>query len=155
MNHSVLEQSLDDKFCGNSAVPPAVDRFYGKSWVRGLLILSGTVAAGLGMIAVVVPLLPTTPFLLLASACYVRSSQPLYNRLLNNRWTGEYIRNFREGRGMPLRAKVVSIALLWVSLGLLRLHGTDFSSPGYPDAGCGGCSSFDSLNPHPQAVMPL
>ena len=59
MNHSVLERSLDEKFCGNNEVPPAVDSFYSKAWVRGLLILSGTVAAGLGMIAVVVPLLPT------------------------------------------------------------------------------------------------
>jgi len=64
-----------------------------------------------------VPLLPTTPFLLLAAACYARSSERFYNWLLNNRWFGSYIRNYLQKRGIPLRAKVFTLALLWVVIG--------------------------------------
>ena len=85
--------------------------------LRGLLILAGTLSVGLGIVGIFLPVLPTTPFLLLAAACYVRSSPRLYRWLITNRWTGDYVRNYREGRGMPLRAKVISIALLWITLG--------------------------------------
>jgi uncharacterized membrane protein YbaN (DUF454 family) len=61
----------------------------------------------------VVPLLPTTPFLLLATACYCRSSSRLYNWLLNNRWFGTYIKNYREGKGIPLKTKIVALTVLW------------------------------------------
>ena len=63
------------------------------------------------------PLLPTTPFLLLAAACYLRSSQRFYNWLLGNRLLGSYIKNYLEGKGMPLRAKIFSISLLWITIG--------------------------------------
>ena len=85
---------------------------------RVLLIVAGSVSTGVGIAAIFVPLLPTTPFLLLAAACYVRSSDRLYHWLLNHRWTGTYIRNYREGRGMPRRAKIVTIAILWISLAI-------------------------------------
>jgi len=65
-----------------------------------------------------VPILPTTPFLLLAAACYMRSSQKFYRWLINNRLFGTYIRNYISGRGMPLRIKAFTIILLWVAIGL-------------------------------------
>ncbi len=83
---------------------------------RWLLIVIGTTSVGVGIVGIFLPLLPTTPFLLIAAACYVRSSPRLHDWLLTNRWTGKYIQNFREGRGMPLRAKVTVIALLWATL---------------------------------------
>ena len=64
-----------------------------------------------------VPLLPTIPFLLLAAACYARSSERFYHWLLNNRWFGSYIRNYREGKGVPLKVKIFTIALLWIVIG--------------------------------------
>jgi len=76
----------------------------------------GTVCVGLGILGVVLPLLPATPFLLLASACYVRGSERLNRRLLGNRYLGPYITNIKERRGMPLRAKVYTLLLLWPSL---------------------------------------
>jgi len=76
---------------------------------------------GLGLLGVLLPLLPTTPFLLLAAACYARSSDTLYQRLRDSRLTGPYIRNYREGRGLPRRAKIVTIVILWVSLALSAL----------------------------------
>lgn len=64
-----------------------------------------------------IPVLPTTPFLLLAAACYARSSTRFYGWLLNNRWCGKYIKSYREEKGIPLKAKVMAIALLWLTIG--------------------------------------
>lgn len=86
-----------------------------KAW-RVLLVALGTVASLLGVVGIVVPLLPTTPFLLLAAALYCRSSPRLYDRLLGHRRLGAYIRHFREERALPLRVKVVSVSLVWLTL---------------------------------------
>lgn len=74
--------------------------------------------AGLGIIGIFVPILPTTPFLLLAAACYMRSSERFYRWLTNNRVFGAYVRNYIEGRGMPIRMKLATILLLWLAIGL-------------------------------------
>jgi hypothetical protein len=84
---------------------------------RTLLIIGGTLCLVLGIVGMVLPVLPTTPFLLLAAYCYARSSQRFYDWLITNRWFGEYIRNYREGRGIPLKQKVLTITLLWVTIG--------------------------------------
>jgi uncharacterized membrane protein YbaN (DUF454 family) len=76
----------------------------------------GTVALVLGIIGAFLPLLPTTPFLLLASACYARGSTRLHGWLLGSRVFGPTIRNFEAGKGIPRRAKITAIALLWLSL---------------------------------------
>lgn len=71
----------------------------------------------LGVLGMFLPLLPTTPFLLLSAVCYARSSERLYERLLTNRFCGEYIRNYREGRGISLKQKAITIVLLWITMG--------------------------------------
>lgn len=81
-----------------------------------LLNVIGSIAVVLAILGVFLPLLPTTPFLLLASACYVRGSERMHRWLLNNRLFGEYLRNIEEKRGLPLRAKIVALALLWGSM---------------------------------------
>lgn len=81
-----------------------------------ILNVVGTICVLLGILGAVLPLLPATPFLLLASACYLRSSDKLYRRLTTNRYLGTYILNFREGRGLPRKAKVYTLFLLWTSL---------------------------------------
>ena len=68
-----------------------------------------------------VPVLPTTPFLLLAAICYARSSERFYHWLLNNRWFGEYLKNYREGRGIPLREKTLTVLALWLTIGFTTL----------------------------------
>ena len=88
-----------------------------QKWVRILLIIAGTLSLGLGILGIFVPVLPTTPFLLLAAACYARSSQRFYDWLLHNKWFGNYIRNYLEGKGVPLKVKVLTIALLWITIG--------------------------------------
>ena len=84
---------------------------------RWALIIVGSFFAGLGILGIFLPLLPTTPFLLLAAACYIRSSERLYNWLLNNKWIGRYIKNYLEGKGIPLKSKVLSISALWITIG--------------------------------------
>jgi uncharacterized membrane protein YbaN (DUF454 family) len=85
---------------------------------RRLLLIAGTLALVIGILGVFIPILPTTPFLLLAAACYVRSSQRFYHWLLNNRLLGVYIKNYIEGKGMSRRAKFFTIILLWITIGL-------------------------------------
>ncbi|MDH7490194.1 MAG: YbaN family protein [Anaerolineae bacterium] len=88
-----------------------------KGLTRTLLIVGGTLCVALGVLGMFVPVLPTTPFLLLAAACYARSSKRFYHWLMTNRWWGEYIRNYREGRGIPLKQKVLTMLLLWLTIG--------------------------------------
>ncbi len=85
---------------------------------RRLLFIAGTLALAIGILGIVIPILPTTPFLLLAAACYIRSSQRFYNWLLNNRLLGVYIKNYIEGKGMSRKAKVFTVTLLWITIGL-------------------------------------
>ena len=69
----------------------------------------------LGVAGIFLPLLPTTPFLLLAAAMFFRSSPRAYRWLLGHRYLGPYIRSFREDRSIPLRAKIVALSLLWLT----------------------------------------
>lgn len=79
-----------------------------------LIFLGGTISLILGIIGIVLPILPTTPFLLITAAAYARSSKKFYNWLLNNRILGMYIRNYREGKGMPIKVKIITIFMLWI-----------------------------------------
>ncbi|MCD4844035.1 MAG: YbaN family protein [Methanosarcinales archaeon] len=79
--------------------------------------ITGTVFLIIGGVGIILPLLPTTPFLLLALTCYAKSSKRLYNWLLYNKWFGEYIKNWHEGRGIPVKTKILTIALLFLTMG--------------------------------------
>ena len=85
--------------------------------VKTLFIIIGFLALGLGIAGIFLPLLPTTPLLLLAAWCFVRSSPRLYEWLLNHPRLGEYIRNFREYRAIPLRVKIISVSMVWLTIG--------------------------------------
>lgn len=88
-------------------------------------ILIGTIAILLGILGIALPILPTTPFLLLAAACYMKASKRLYRWLIENKFLGAYIKNYREGRGMAKRDKIITIVSLWggilVSIFLISL----------------------------------
>jgi len=84
---------------------------------RIILLVCGTFFVFLSILGIFLPILPTTPFLLLASFCFARSSKRINDWLLSNRWFGTYIRNYREGMGITLRHKVITISLLWLSIG--------------------------------------
>ena len=84
--------------------------------VKLLLNIIGTLALVLGILGIFLPLLPATPFLLLASACYLRGSERLHHRLVSSRYIGSYLATFQSGRGIPLRAKIWALIFLWSSL---------------------------------------
>ena len=86
------------------------------NFTRFLLVLSGTVSLILGVLGIFLPLLPTTPFLLLTAALYFRGSLKFYNWLMNHPLLGSYIKNFREHRAIPRRVKIGSISLLWITI---------------------------------------
>ncbi len=81
-----------------------------------LLILAGSFSLILGLIGIVVPLLPTTPFLLLSAACFFKSSDKLYKKLISNKYLGSYIKNYREKKGVPRKIKIVAISTLWATI---------------------------------------
>ncbi len=85
---------------------------------KSLWIFGGTVCVGLGVLGLFLPVLPTTPFLLLAAFCYGRGSKRFYHWLEDHSWFGGYIRNYREGHGIPLMQKMLTILLLWLTVGV-------------------------------------
>ena len=86
--------------------------------VRGLLVVAGTICVVLGVVGIFVPVLPTTPFLLLAAACYARASERFYRCLLSNRTFGPTIREWRLHRSIPWRTKIVAIALMTLTISI-------------------------------------
>lgn len=84
---------------------------------RVLLASIGILATALALIGLFVPLLPTTPLLLLAAACFMRSSDRLYRWLIGNRWFGPVIQSYRAHRAVPRRTKTVALILLWSVIG--------------------------------------
>ena len=78
----------------------------------------GFTSLTLGIIGIVVPILPTTPFLLLSSYLFLNSSEKLYNRLRNNKILGQYIKDFQDDKAIPLKVKISSISLLWITISI-------------------------------------
>ena len=84
--------------------------------MKYIYILFGSIFVFLGVVGIFLPLLPTTPFLLLAAALYVRSSERLYSWLLHQRLLGPYLRNFMERKAIPLHAKIIAISMMWATM---------------------------------------
>lgn len=81
-----------------------------------IFIIIGTLSIALGLIGIVVPLLPTTPLILLGAFCYVKSSEKLYQLLIQNKWLGRYIQDFREKNGITKKNKIFSLSMMWLSI---------------------------------------
>jgi uncharacterized protein len=84
--------------------------------MRLLYTILGSISLVLGLIGIVVPVLPTTPFLLLSAALFLKGSQRLYDWLMHHPKLGPYITNFRVHKAIPLKTKVVAIVSLWVTM---------------------------------------
>lgn len=89
--------------------------------VRVILIILGTAALIVGIIGIYLPVLPTTPFLLMAAACYLRSSERLFNRLISHPRIGPHINLYLEKKAIPLKVKIISLVIAWSMLGGLAL----------------------------------
>ena len=81
-----------------------------------ILIILGSISLALGVAGIFLPVLPTTPFLLLAASLYLKGSKPLYDRLMAHEHLGTYIRNFQENKAIPLKVKITSVTMIWVTL---------------------------------------
>ena len=84
--------------------------------MRGLFLAAGTVALLLGLIGIFLPLLPTTPFVLLAAACYARGSRRFYDWLLAQRTFGPIVHEWQQHRSIPYRTKITAIVLMSLTL---------------------------------------
>jgi uncharacterized membrane protein YbaN (DUF454 family) len=110
MLQKILREANDN--LGGGSTPEVVK----SKTIRVFFIVSGTLFLALGVVGILLPILPTTPFLLLAAACYYKGSKRMHQWILNNRWFGDYIKNYREGRGISLKAKFSAIVLLWITI---------------------------------------
>jgi len=89
--------------------------------LRVTLAMAGLCCTTLGVLGIFLPLLPTVPLLLLAAACFARSSERFHNWLLDHPHLGPMIRGYLEGQGIPLRAKITAIGLIWVTIPISAL----------------------------------
>jgi len=92
-----------------------------KSTRQVIYIILGTIFLVLGSIGLFLPLLPTTPFWLLTCWFYLRSSEKLYRRVLNNKVFGSYVKGYMVEKSIPLRAKIISLTVMWVSTTLVAI----------------------------------
>lgn len=84
--------------------------------MRIILTLFGLITLGLGILGIFLPVLPTTPFLLLSAALFLRGNRGLYDWLLNHRKLGPYISNFMVHKAIPLKVKIISVSMVWITL---------------------------------------
>lgn len=98
--------------------PPTAGQLHGSRLVRALLWVAGSVALVLGLIGVVLPGLPTTPFILLAAACYAKASPRLHAWLLHHRWFGPMLRDWERDRSLTRRSKTIAILSMTVMVGI-------------------------------------
>ena len=85
--------------------------------IRNLWNIAGIIFVILGSVGIVIPVLPTTPFLLLAAFCFTRGSKKLHSWLINSPVFGKYIDSYMKGRGIPLHVKIISITFVWAGIG--------------------------------------
>lgn len=83
---------------------------------KALLIFFGTLSLSFGVIGIFLPVLPTTPFLLLAACCYMRSSKKLYAWLIRRKVIGVYLYGYITYRAVPKNTKIFSLIFLWATL---------------------------------------
>jgi len=81
-----------------------------------ILTIAGLISFGLGIAGMFLPILPTTPFILLAAALFARSSDKFYRKLMEHRIFGSLVRNFREEKAIPLHVKIYAVSLLWITI---------------------------------------
>jgi uncharacterized membrane protein YbaN (DUF454 family) len=115
---------MKDDHSGLSRDATAV-QVYRSRVMKLLWVTAGTISLAVGMIGVAVPVLPTTPFVLIAAACYLRGSKRMYDWIASNRVIGGYLSGYLEGRGVSTKAKATSVIVLWA---LILISATFFMS---------------------------
>ncbi|SDC40437.1 hypothetical protein SAMN05216345_102158 [Cupriavidus sp. YR651] len=85
--------------------------------IRAFWVTCGILSLALGIIGIFLPLLPTTPFILLAAACFARGSEKFHNWLITHERFGPLVRDWQAHRSIPLRAKCLALSMMWTSMG--------------------------------------
>ena len=91
---------------------PAITR---NKILRATFLTCGFLFTFFAFLGVLLPVVPTTPFLIVAAACFYRSSGRFYNMIMYNRYFGHYLQDYRSGKGIPLRVKIMALVFLWIS----------------------------------------
>ena len=89
--------------------------------LRPLIFACGWLSVVLGVLGIFLPVLPTTPFLLLAAACFLRTSPRFYHWLIHHPRLGKYVIYYLDGKGIPRKAKVYTLLTLWTTMSLTML----------------------------------
>lgn len=92
---------------------------------RYFYLISGVLLVAIGVIGIFLPVLPTTIFLILASACFVKSSPRANEWLRNHKVLGMYIKNYQDKTGLTIKAKIFNITFLWVMILLSAFYFTN------------------------------
>jgi hypothetical protein len=87
-------------------------------FLKYLLAILGLISLLLGILGIFLPLLPTTPFLLLSATLFMKSSRRLYNWLMNHKYLGEYLKNYLEEKAISTKTKISTISFLWITITL-------------------------------------
>ena len=96
----------------DETTPPVIVK---NKLLRMLLLACGFFFIFLSVLGAILPLVPTTPFLIVAAACFYKSSGRFYRWIMFNRFFGQYLRDYTSGKGIPLHIKILSVIFLWVS----------------------------------------
>ena len=80
---------------------------------RIIWFILGFTVMCIGLVGIVVPGLPTTPLMILAAACFAKSSQKFYDWIINNKMFGHHVKNYREGKGIPKKSKPIILGTMW------------------------------------------
>lgn len=86
--------------------------------LRQMWFVLGLIATGLGIAGYILPVMPGTTFILIAAYCFARSNEAWYKKLLNNKYFGQTIKDFKAGKGMSLKAKITALTCILLSIGV-------------------------------------
>jgi uncharacterized membrane protein YbaN (DUF454 family) len=93
--------------------------------IRYAYLISGFLMVAIGIIGIFLPILPTTIFLILASACFVKSSPKVNDWLRNNKFLSPYLKNYQDKTGLSIQMKIFTISFLWLSISLSAFYLTN------------------------------
>ena len=92
---------------------------------KGFFVVMGTIALAIGFLGLFLPVIPTTPLVILAAACYTRGSERLHRWLLESKWFGETIRTYQSGQGLRKATKIRAISLMWIVITISAVFSVD------------------------------
>ena len=94
--------------------------------IRTMWFVLGIISTGLGIAGYILPVMPGTTFIIIALYCFARSNEKWYNKLLNNKYFGKTLRDFKAGKGMSLKSKLIALGVVITSIGISMYFASNF-----------------------------